>query len=290
MSPIIILGMHRSGTSLVSRALEAAGLFVGDANEHNHEAVFFLTLNQWMFEQLGASWDNPYNMRFINDDLAGYLLSVIGNILNSPSAASFTGSNPGYQQLLSADNQVPWGWKDPRNTFTANIWAAAFADAKLVHVCRNPVDVAASLRKREQETLARHQAQLAQMTPEQLDGTMRFQQSARLFHLEEGLKLWEEYTAQALLLERQFGANAIRIRYEDFLDNPLAELARMAGFAGLDAETETLQAAVEQVNPERRYAFTNNQELLSIYHDFRQRDIMQTLGYDALEEARTTAA
>jgi len=290
MGPVIICGMHRSGTSLVCRALEAAGLFTGDVKEHNHEAVFFLTLNQWMFEQLGASWDNPYNMRFINDDLAGYLLAVIGNIVNSPSAVSFTGADPRHQQVFSPDNRIAWGWKDPRNTFTAAIWAAAFADAKLVHVCRSPLDVAASLQQREQEILQSHQAELAHMRPEQLDGALRFQQSPRLFHLEEGLVLWEEYTAQALVLEKQFGANAIRVRYEDFLADPVKELGTLADFAGLDADTELLQAAVAQVNPARRYAFTNNPELLSAYRGFRKRDIMQSLGYDTLDENCTTAA
>ncbi|MGB5261468.1 MAG: sulfotransferase [Gammaproteobacteria bacterium] len=290
MPPIIICGMHRSGTSLVCRALESAGLFVGEAKEHNHEAVFFLTLNQWIFEQFGASWDNPYNMRFINDDLAGYMLSVINNIVHSSSAASFTGTDPRYQQVFSPDNQAPWGWKDPRNTFTAAIWAAAFTDAKLVHVCRNPLDVAASLRQREQEIMERHQVQLAHMTPEQLDGTLRFQQSPRLFHLEEGLALWEEYTAQALMLERQFGTNAIRVRYEDFLADPVTELGRLADFAGLDAGSAQLQATVAQVNPQRRYAFMTDRELTSRYRNYRQRDIMRSLGYDALDENCVSAA
>ena len=289
MAPIIICGMHRSGTSLISRALEAAGLFVGEAKEQNHEAVFFLTLNQWMFEQLGASWDNPYNMRFINNELAGYLLSVIGNIINSPSATSFTGDNPGHQ-VFTDSNSSPWGWKDPRNTFTAHLWAAAFPDARLVHVCRNPLDVAASLRQREEQTLARHKEQLAQMTPDQLDGTMRFQQSARLFHLEEGIKLWEDYTAQALLLERQFANNAIRVRYEDLLADPASELGRLVKFAALDDSSEQLQAATAQVNPARRFAFTGNPELLSLYRQIRQLEIMQSLGYDALDEACSPAA
>lgn len=289
MAPIIICGMHRSGTSLISRALEAAGLFVGEAKEHNHEAVFFLTLNQWMFEQLGAGWDNPYNMRFINNELGGYLLSVIRNIINSPSATSFTGDDPSHQ-VFTDSNSSPWGWKDPRNTFTAHLWAAAFPDARLVHVCRNPLDVAASLRQREEQTLARHKQQLAQMTPDQLDGTMRFQQSARLFHLEEGIKLWEDYTAQALLLERQFADKAIRVRYEDFLTEPASELGRLAEFAGLDAGKEQLQAAVTQVNPARRFAFTGDPELLSLYRQICQREIMQSLGYDALDEACSPAA
>ena len=291
MTPIIICGMHRSGTSLLCRALETAGLFTGEVKEHNHEAVFFLTLNQWIFEQLGATWDNTYNMRFLNEDLSAYLLAVMGNVLKSPSAASFTGSDQCQPDMFYADRGIAWGWKDPRNTFTAPLWKQIFPDAKLIHVCRTPLDGADSLRRREHEIQARHQAQLAGIPAEQLDGSMRFQQSPRLFHLEEGMAVWEEYTSQALLLERQFGASAIRLRYEDFLARPVTELARLAEFAGLDTNEEQLQAAVTEVNPQRRCAFTGNNELLACYRAYQDRDIMRQLGYDALDkESVTTAA
>ncbi len=284
MAPIIICGMHRSGTSLICRSLEAAGLFVGHEKEHNHEAVFFQTLNQWMFEQLGAGWDNTYNMRFINDELAWYFHSVIGNVINGPSATAFTGADPHYQSLFTTDSRIPWGWKDPRNTFTATVWARLFPNAKLLHVCRNPLDVADSLRRREHEILDRHKAQLAQLLPGQLDGSMRLQQSPRLFHLEEGLALWEEYTSRALALETEFGARALRISYEDFLADPSTELARIAGFAGLAPAIDRLASAITQVNPGRRYAFTHSAELLSVYRDYRHKDLMHRLGYNDLHD------
>ncbi len=291
MTPIIICGMHRSGTSMICRALESIGLFTGQEKEHNHESLFFLTLNQWIFEQHGATWDNPYNMRFTNDDLAGYLAAVLGNIINSPSATAYTGTDPDRQALLTAGGDPAWGWKDPRNTFTADIWTSLYPGAKVIHVCRNPLDVADSLRRREQETVERHKAQLAQMQPGQLDGTMRFQQSPRLFDLLEGLALWEEYTLQAVALEQRFENNAIRIRYEDFLAEPAAELARLAKFAGLETTTDRIKAAVEQVNPARRCAFMENPELMSVYRNYRNRYIMKALGYDRLHnDSRHTAA
>ena len=39
--PIVIIGMHRSGTSIVTRMLEQLGLFVGKKKDMNHEALFF---------------------------------------------------------------------------------------------------------------------------------------------------------------------------------------------------------------------------------------------------------
>ncbi len=282
MAPIIICGMHRSGTSLICRALESAGLFTGEVKEHNHEAVFFLALNQWMFEQTGATWDNTYNMQFINDDLAAYMRTVIGNTLNSPSATAYTGSSPHHQSLFATDNAIAWGWKDPRNTFTAPVWASIFPGAKLVHVCRNPLDVADSLRRRERDIQSRHEEQLAQIPREQLDGSMQFQQSPRLFHLAEGLSLWGDYTRRALELESRFGPNAIRVRYEDFLADPLAELSRLAAFSGLAPGDEQLQAAIAAVNPARRCAFMHSEELMSVYYAYRENDVVKTLGYDRL--------
>ena len=129
------------------------------------------------------------------------------------------------------------------------------------------------------------------MKPEELDGTMRFQQSPRLFHLQEGLALWEDYTLQAIGLEQRFGANAMRVRYEDFLARPVQELARLATFAGLEPGTDQLQAAVTSVNPDRRCAFTRDNELVSVYRDYRERYSMKALGYDRLvEDDRHTAA
>lgn len=290
MGPLIICGMHRSGTSLLCRSLETIGLFTGQEKEHNHESIFFLTLNQWMFEQLGASWDNPYNMRFLNDDLSGYFIAVIRNVMGGPSAATYTGPDPRHRELFMPGCNIPWGWKDPRNTFTAAIWATLFPDARLLHVCRNPLDVADSLRRREREILDHNRTALAQMLPEQLDGTMQYQQSPRLFHLGEGLALWEEYTARALVLERQFGNRALRVRYEDFLAEPDRELSRIAGFAGLTPAAGQVEAAVAGVNPQRRFAFMHDAELVAAYRDFRHRDIMQLTGYDSLPVAAGSSA
>jgi len=41
-----------------------------------------------------------------------------------------------------------WRWKNSRNTFTIDIWIKVFPNAKLIHMYRNLIDVAESLRKR----------------------------------------------------------------------------------------------------------------------------------------------
>ncbi len=46
--PIIISGMHRSGTSLLSRIIEKTGVFLGKYKQRNNESLYFLQLNRYI--------------------------------------------------------------------------------------------------------------------------------------------------------------------------------------------------------------------------------------------------
>ena len=67
ISPVIIVGMHRSGTTMLSQLLERLGLFTGEKKDDDYEALFFYKLNEWLLNQANASWDNPHNFSFISD-------------------------------------------------------------------------------------------------------------------------------------------------------------------------------------------------------------------------------
>lgn len=38
------------------------------------------------------------------------------------------------------DLDIPWGWKDPKNSFTIDLWKEIFPNAKVLHIYRNPID------------------------------------------------------------------------------------------------------------------------------------------------------
>ena len=67
--PIIIIGMHRSGTSMITRFIEDSGVFIGKKNKMgpNSEAFFFQKINEWLLYQKGASWDSTNNLNFNNN-------------------------------------------------------------------------------------------------------------------------------------------------------------------------------------------------------------------------------
>ena len=58
-SPIIITGMHRSGTSLLSSKLSEMNVFMGIYQDINNESLFFQRLNRWMMNHIESSWDDP---------------------------------------------------------------------------------------------------------------------------------------------------------------------------------------------------------------------------------------
>ena len=62
MQPIIVIGMHRSGSSLLVKVLQELGVFMGNDFEENNESMFFNKINDWRLLQAGASWDIPENL------------------------------------------------------------------------------------------------------------------------------------------------------------------------------------------------------------------------------------
>ena len=61
--PLIILGMHRSGTSLAVRLLTAVGIHMGSHLSRDAEAIFFQKLNRRIFLK---RWEIPSLEVFVN--------------------------------------------------------------------------------------------------------------------------------------------------------------------------------------------------------------------------------
>jgi hypothetical protein len=279
--PVVIIGMHRSGTSMLSQALEAAGLFLGWRQLPGHqEAQFFLRLNMWVMLQTSAGWETPESVRYLLDrpqarEAVGEYLRFA---LRSPRAVSYLGPLR-YGRHRSVERlEEPWGWKDPRTTFTLPLWLDIFPDARIVHVVRHGVDVAESLRVRqraiERDSLDRFRRQrrhhmfrtkLSELTP-----------GLRFASLEEGLSLWERYTREASQAVARLGERALELRYEDFLASPRQSISALARFCGL-GDTSKATAVVAHVDASRAFAYRESPELLAFAE--QNADRLRTLGY-----------
>ena len=178
--PLIVIGMHRSGTSLLARLLREAGLFLGWRLQPDHdEAKFFQGLNNWAMYQATADWDAPGRIDDLLDNARARAAAVdyLRLSVNSPRALEFLG--PGrYLRTRGLDRlDAAWGFKDPRSTFTLPLWLDVFPDARVLHVTRHGVDVAQSLRVREEEFLTRRLASVRREAP--IPATYRRDRSSR---------------------------------------------------------------------------------------------------------------
>jgi hypothetical protein len=269
--PVIFIGMHRSGTSMLGRLLEELGMFFGALKDENNEALFFQNLNEWLLSQCGGRWDNPapFNKYFWrSDEAVKWTELYIRNLLASPRCIQFLGVRFALGGIGGLS--MPWGWKDPRNTFTLPIWLRIFPEAKVVSIERNGVDVAQSLRAREIQFLKEapsfyEKNRMAFFLRPRRSG---FAHSPRCLVLEDGFALWEEYTSQAEAMMAQLPAHRVlALRYEDVLENPVKWLARSADFCGLKVSQTQLDSTVKNIRVDRAKAYESDVELT----DFAQK-------------------
>ncbi len=133
--PVLILGMHRSGTSFLAGSLQAAGLALDGAStwdkhnrKGNRERRDLMELQEAMLARRGHSWraPPPGPVTWTGDEREAALALV------APAAASGR----------------PWGFKDPRTLLLAEGWLDLFPAARMIGIFRHPSLVAASLKAR----------------------------------------------------------------------------------------------------------------------------------------------
>ena len=197
-APIAITGMHRSGTSMITRALHDSGLhLIGtgaeellDAAEDNPEGFWenkaMVACNDELLEAAGGSWDNPPALPPLAVD--------------DPRVVHIGDASTAAIAALSVHDH--WGFKDPRTCLTAAYWLDLEPELRFIICVRHPLEVALSLKRRNQNSYSL------------------------------GLALWERYYAS--VLEQVPADRRIVTHYDTFFVDPAGELARLCDFAGLE--------------------------------------------------------
>lgn len=305
-SPVILIGMHRSGTSLVARLLQRMGLFLGWELDANAEAVFFVLRNQALLEAQGGSWDQPEPVELLlrEEHLRALVIDALRRELRLPGRVSYLGPLRWWRYRSLMELDFPWGWKDPRNTLLLPLWLEVFPQATVVHVVRNGVDVALSLAAREERRLSRllssGSARRLRDAPVRVpagtsrlgwwwsqtrlrlgsDGVRRRLRKVRIhpsIEPERGFSLWEDYLARAASAASSLGGRLLEIRYEDLVDEPAAHLPRLAEHCGLPAPAEELSGLIAAKG---RFRFQGDAEGRAFYETVRRTRWMRRWGYD----------
>ncbi|HXF05368.1 MAG TPA: sulfotransferase [Blastocatellia bacterium] len=284
--PIILMGMHRSGTTMLARLLDQLGLFLGHEVEENHEAVFFLRLNDLLLSRAKATWDHPAPFRdFLkNPELVEMTVRCLRADLLSVKVRRYLGWW-GYLRYGSVTRlDRPWGWKDPRNVFTLPLWLRLFPRARILYIYRNGVDVAHSLQVRERAYFAwqkqRLRNKLNRWSPKTRLERVGFRGSFRCLSLEGCFSLWEEYVAQAEEVLASLVPEHRVIKYEEFLAHPLDHLREIADFCEIPGVSErALRETAALVRPDRGHAFAATPSLRVFYHQVKRTPWMIRYGY-----------
>ena len=146
---LLVLGMHRSGTSALTRVLSLMGAALPGqviAADPNNEAGYWEptalnTLNSQLLAEAGSRWDDwrSFDMAALSPDRRHHYRVEIGRHIAEEFGAA---------RLFVL--------KDPRISrfapFYAEILEGAGIEAKFVLACRNPLSVIASLGKRDGAT------------------------------------------------------------------------------------------------------------------------------------------
>jgi len=284
--PVILLGMHRSGTAMIARLLDALGLFQGSELQEDHESVWFLELNDLMLRRVNAAWDNPEPMiAFLqNRDAFDLTLRCLEDDLASSRTREFLGKKWSLKNRTLLEYDRPWGWKDPRTLFTLPLWLALFPGAKLIYIVRNGVDVASSLRVRELRELERRCREFDNKGA--IGGRFRLQRagfkgSARCLTLEGGFAVWEQYVAQADSVLSTTASPCKTIRFETFLASPREPTKDLAEFCGLEVSDAAVSGAIAKVGLDvgRANAFGGDPAVREFYDRVRNTHWMTHYGY-----------
>ena len=140
---MIVLGMHRAGTSAVTRLINMMGAYLGpedqflpatpDNPKGYWERVDVLQLHEYLLEQLNADW---------------YLTSAVDPDRIDPELReAFT--RRARKILQGLDGHRPWVMKDPRFCLLLPLWQPLLEVPVCVHVVRHPLATARSLAKRD---------------------------------------------------------------------------------------------------------------------------------------------
>ena len=246
---VVLLGMHRSGTSPITRGLKALGVELGDdllpAAPENPtgfwEDAALYGLNERLLASIGRVWHSVAPIR--------------SEIWNLPEMQAF--KLEAVETVRTRFGNLPlWGFKDPRTARLLPFWQDLFKHLGIaesyVLIIRNPISVARSLKVRNQ------------------------------FALEKSYLLWLEHSVEAYT--HTCGMPRVVVDYDALMAHPAEQLRRIAERLALP-----LDPTVEDAIKDYTYGFLDNGlrhsafEPTDVYLDIHAPDLVSNT-YDMLRQ------
>lgn len=200
---VFVLGMHRSGTSAITGALQKIGVALpqelmppqADNPKGYFEGVRVMQLNDQFLADLHSNWDDTR-----------FSVSISEHLINKhvDQVKAFIEEEFSYTKIFAI--------KDPRLCITFPLWEKALLDlgidVKILLPYRNPFEVAHSLKSRNN------------------------------FSTEKSLLLWVKYFLQAEKYSRTYPR--CFLGFDQFVNNFSKEINKICDFVGIEKESKVI--------------------------------------------------
>ena len=230
---VFIIGMHRSGTSAVTRSINLLGVYLGEdtafVTQHSDNPLGYwersdiVNFNGRLLDQMKKDWNTVAPLPeewHKSDEIKPFRDELVEFIKNNFS-----------------DHQL-WAWKDPRISLLLPIWKDALDElgirSSIVFVIRNPLDVAKSLNKR--------------------DG----------FSYDKSFGIWFNYTTTAF--QNLSNLTYTFIHYDRLIHDWESELRRCSSVLDIpwpNDDSQLRKNMNEFIRPDLRHSFSGMNELKS---------------------------
>jgi hypothetical protein len=185
---LIVVGFHRSGTSLLTQLLHTAGLFVGDqllgalpSNPYGHfEDREVLEIHRAIMDYGGMNWQADRPQEFY---IAPERWREMEDLVSRRRA-----------------RHVNWGFKEPRVCLFLGVWKYLLPEAKFVVIYRDPTECVRSMEARAYD--------------EAMSGSGVYDNQMRFFREpDHGLRLWDTYNRSVVAFARRHVQDCLVLPY-----------------------------------------------------------------------------
>jgi|GEM_PF-857978 len=207
---VVVLGMHRSGTSLIAGVLEKLGVNMGKrqvgvhwSNPLGHfENIDFVKMDDKILEKAGGSWDDPPEFAKILE------LKKDQKLMKE------------IEEVVRKNEDTIWGWKVPTTSLTIELYLPFLINPHFIVCYRDPEAIARSLKKRDD------------------------------MDREKVLQLADHYIKSIKeFFRRHRELKYIEINYEDVVKNPEEAIRKIIDFLGIRPTQEQINNVLSLVLP-----------------------------------------
>jgi len=243
--PVLIVGMHNSGTSILSEILHNSGIFLGNNMSHYESHFFSIFINDSIIMKGQDNWAKLP------------IMSINEMMLYKETVGPFIKKNwiIDYVQW-GYDCVSKWGIKDPRLCVLLPLYLEVFPQAKVVHILRDPNDVAASLCQKRKKGVG------------------------LLDNFDHWKKLSLQYTERVISCSDK-ASEFYELQYEDFCNESISVTKKLFEFLEIPF-TENTKKLLNKVHPSRigsyhRYSKQKNMNLLKHINNLLNRINMKLI-------------